>query len=274
MVPSQLRGNQNYTKGKVMGEFKSWNSFRDFENKVEKSMRFIRDVEDDEFLAEVLRTSKKRIKKLKKGTILYRAQIGHDWRTINIGNSEEIVEEEIPCGFSPDRMKPHTNKAYEGRANPKGIPYLYLASAEDTAMAETRPWIGSLVSCAQFKVKKDLELIDLSIHADKSFVLYFEEPTSALREDAVWNHIDQAFSKPIKKSDDTASYVSTQLIAELFKSKGMSGISYRSALIAGGINFALFDLKDADLINCTLFEVESINPVFKQTDNPYFITKE
>jgi hypothetical protein len=257
-----------------MGEFKSWNSFRDFENKVEKSMRFIRDVEDDEFLAEVLRTSEKRIKKLKKGAILYRAQIGHDWQTINIGNSEEIVEEEIHCAFSPDRMKPPRNKACEGRANPKGIPYLYLASTEETAMAETRPWIGSVISCAQFKVKKDLNVVDLSIHADESFDFYLAEPTSALREEAVWKHIDQAFSKPIKKSDDTASYVSTQLIAELFKSKGMNGIGYRSALIVGGINFALFDLKDADLINCTLFEVESINPIFKQTAGPYFITEE
>ncbi|MFZ0569740.1 MAG: RES domain-containing protein [Rhodomicrobium sp.] len=43
-------------------------------------------------------------------------------------------------------MKPIPNWLSEGRANPRGIPYLYLASTRDTALAEVRPWIGSHIT--------------------------------------------------------------------------------------------------------------------------------
>ncbi len=61
---------------------------------------------------------------------------------------------------NPTRMKPIPGQASEGRANPKGIPYLYLATHRDTALAEVRPWIRSLFSVAQFKIVRDLVVVN------------------------------------------------------------------------------------------------------------------
>jgi hypothetical protein len=57
-------------------------------------------------------------------------------------------------------MKPPNNMAREGRVNPKGIPCLYLADERNTAMAETRPWLGSYISLGEFKTVRGLRVID------------------------------------------------------------------------------------------------------------------
>jgi RES domain-containing protein len=42
-------------------------------------------------------------------------------------------------------MKPIPKWQGEGRANPRGIPVLYLATHRETALAEVRPWIGAVI---------------------------------------------------------------------------------------------------------------------------------
>ncbi len=63
-----------------MNEFKSWNSYRHFANRVRRETRFIRTPEDENFLREVVRTSKTRMRELRADSGLWRAQLGHDWR--------------------------------------------------------------------------------------------------------------------------------------------------------------------------------------------------
>lgn len=99
-----------------------------------------------------------------------------------------------------------------------------------------------------------------------------KEPPPKDREQSVLNHIDKAFAKPVNPSDDIADYVPTQIIAELFKSEGFDGITYRSSL-GDGHNIALFDLDVAELINCFLFEVKSVKFNFDEAANPYFVRK-
>lgn len=68
-------------------------------------------------------------------------------------------------------MKPLRDKASEGRANPKGIPYLYLATTKEAPMSEVRPWIGSDISVGQFKLISQLQfsgtvpMIDIQAYA-------------------------------------------------------------------------------------------------------------
>ncbi len=71
-------------------------------------------------------------------------------------------------------MRPLKDSATEGRANPKGIPCLYVASERETAMSEIRPWIGSTVSVAKFSNKNELRLIDFSKHPNVTLPLFFE----------------------------------------------------------------------------------------------------
>ncbi len=111
-------------------------------------------------------------------------------------------------------------RATEGRANPKGIPVLYLSARKKAAMSEVRPWLGSHVSCAHFATTRDLKIVDFSVHHGSGFVLYFSEPDASRREEAVWRQIDRAFSEPTTAADDTADYAPTQVLAVLFSAEG------------------------------------------------------
>jgi RES domain-containing protein len=200
------------------------------------------------------------------GSCLWRSQLGNDWRP-EYQEGEYI--DDIPYPFTTQRMIPLKNEASEGRANPKGIPFLYLATDKETAMSEVRPWVGSLISVGQFKTLRDLRLIDCTKnHQGMSF--FIEEPDPQTREQVVWSHIDHAFSKPVNPSDSVAEYVPTHIIAELFKIAGYDGIIYKSSL-EGGFNVVLFDIESAEIINCFLFKVKTISFIFEKTANSYFL---
>ncbi|HEX7046647.1 MAG TPA: RES family NAD+ phosphorylase [Gammaproteobacteria bacterium] len=250
--------------------FKSWRAFREFEHHVKTEFRFSLNPESKEFLAELARTSSSREKLIKKGSFLWRAQLGHGWHTEDHGE----LELEVPGPYSAERMKPVLRRAKEGRVNPKGIPFLYLSTDRDTAMSETRPWMGETVSVAQFEVNNDIEVIDFSQDAEIKSILewYFEEPDEDVREQSIWAQINHAFSTPITVSDNSADYVVTQLIAEVFRAKGFKGIAYRSSL-GEGTNVALFDLSSADPVNCFLYEARDIRFEFSEAANPWFLAK-
>ena len=254
-----------------MNKFKSWNSYRNFASRVRRKTHYIRTPEDDDFLREVLRTSKSRIRDLPAGSGLWRAQLGHDWRPHYEGN---LHVGDLPAQYPPDRMKPLQDRATEGRANPKGIPVLYLSTRKKTAMSEVRPWLSSLVSCAHLSTTRDLKIVDFSVYHRSSLMLYLREPPAPEREAAVWRQIDRAFSEPTTTSDDTADYVPTQVIAELFKNEGYDGIAYKSAFGKKGYNIVLFDPADAKLTSCALFEAKSLKFSFEQSGNPYWVEKD
>ncbi|MXZ81520.1 MAG: RES family NAD+ phosphorylase [Gammaproteobacteria bacterium] len=253
-----------------MNEFKSWNSYGHFARRVRREARFIRTVEDKDFLRQVLSTSKQRIFKIPEACGLWRAQLGHDWRPCYVGG-EYITDDYAP--HPPERMKPIQGRATEGRANPKGIPVLYLSNERKTAMSEVRPWMGSLVSCAHFEIIRPLRIVDLSVHHQDNAVSYLfgPEPDVIAREKAVWTQIDQAFSEPMTSADDVADYVPTQVIAELFKVEGYDGIAYKSTFEENGYNIALFNPDDAKLTCCSLYRAKSLEFSFEEVDDPYWI---
>ena len=244
-----------------MNEFKSWQSYWNFANSVRRCYRFIRTDEDNGFLREVVRTSESRIENLPMGYPLWRAQVGHRWEDVYEGN---VFIEKIPAPYHPERMKPSPKHATEGRINPKGIPVLYLSTQRDTAMSEVRPGLRSLVSCAQFRTKRNLRIIDCYRYHDKELIFYLDEPDAPKKEKAVWRQIDQAFSRPVTSSENTTDYVPTQVIAELFKDEGYDGIAYKSAFGDDGYNVALFNLDDAEYVSCCVFSAQRIDILFNQ----------
>lgn len=251
-----------------LGEFKSWQSYRDFERRIKSECRFIRSDEDQQFLRTVLETSKDRVRLLPADRNLWRAQLGCDW--------EPQFEEGVHVGdlerpFPQARMKPIPNEVRENRANPRGIPCLYLSTRKETAMSEVRPWIGSLISCGLFKTARELRIVDFSVHHDKTSNFYFEEPDATEREQSVWTNIDQAFSNPVTREDVSTDYIPTQVIAEFFKCEGYDGIAYKSTFGKDGYNVALFNLNDAALTYCELHEVKAAEFTFDKTANPYWV---
>lgn len=254
-------------------EFKSWSSYSDFAYTTIAETRYVHDKEVEEFLETLYKTCEEHIELVPKGSLFWRAQLGHEWEDKNI-QDDVVIEIEVP--LPDDRMKPLPERASEGRANPKGISFLYLATKRDTALAEVRPWIGSLISVAQFETQRDLKIINFA--SDQKTLIYSEEPSSVKKAEAVWARIDKAFARPITPSDDVADYVPTQIIAELFKSKGFEGIAFRSsldssAILEKGHNMVLFDVAAVEQINCFLFEVKSVDFDFSQVASPYFIKK-
>ncbi|MEX2650492.1 MAG: RES family NAD+ phosphorylase [Alphaproteobacteria bacterium] len=257
-------------------EFASWDSYSRFAHRVRRTRRYVWTPEIQAFLDTVLATLKDRDVPIQKGAVLYRAQRGVEYVSSKDEDGEERPEE--PLGYTAKRMKPREGRASEGRANPAGIPVLYLASSEQTAISEVRPWVGSEVSVAQFKVAKSLKALGLSRGHGKSGILtlriFSDRPYSqAEKEKAVWIDIDSAFSRPVTLSDDTADYVPTQILAELFRNAGYDAIVYRSQFGEKGYNVALFNLEDADAVTCAPFRVTKIGVGFEQFGNKWYKSK-
>lgn len=194
--------------------------------------------------------------KLSSGTHLYRARIN------------EITESYKPIAIE-NMGAPPIHLAGHGRLNPRGIPYLYLASDKLTAVSEVRPWINCHITVAKFVLSADCNLINFSkLHMVN--ILEGEEyegPEFTWRELITW-----MFSAPFDPRDDTA-YIPTQYIAERIKGAGFDGIIYDSALKADGYNVALFNESSANGVRCekalvTNIEVQANISSFEDSQSP------
>ncbi|RVG29909.1 RES domain-containing protein [Sinorhizobium meliloti] len=244
-------------------KFATWRSFTNFSESVRRSRRYVW----TEKTQAVLATAGTRQLQIPAGKVYYRAQKGVEYS--EDGHS--------PTGYGSLRMKPLPDRASEGRANPAGIPVLYLASTVETAISETRPWVGAGVSVGTFRTIKHLKLVN--------FIQ--EKPTSAFRViglsailekvvprqekvlEAVWADIDNAFSRPVSREDASAAdYAPTQILTELFADAGYDGIAYNSNF-NGGHNLALFDVSSAEILSCAPYEVNAVHVDVKQIGNAW-----
>ena len=261
-------------------EFAFWGSYRKFEERVKRHRRHIWDQEIEAFLDTVMRTRRNRDTEIPEGALLWRAQLGIDYIS---AKDPDGVEE--PVGFLSARMKPVADFTRESRANSSGIPVLYLASTEQTAISEVRPWVGSEVSVAQFKVTRKLNAIDLTQGHSRSTwggltlgqLSGVEEADAEAKEKAVWIDIDNAFSRPVTLSDDKENYIPTRILAELFQEAGYDAIVYRSQFgqeEKDGYNIAIFKLEDAEILNCAPYRVDSINVNYKEFGNRWFVKRD
>ena len=247
-----------------MSTFPSWKSFEDFSVSVKKQYRYIRTAKDKKFLNILFKTSKNKQIVLKNGQILYRAQKGFDEKEER-DQDKNILTEIIDLPYGQKRMIPTLEKSKSGRVNPAGILCLYLADDLETALAEVRPWMSEKISIAKFKITRDIKIIDFS-NIKPLFHFYFEEPDEKVREEEVWNSISRAFSQPVNVEDQEKDYIPTQIISELFKSKGFDGIKYKS-MLASGNNYALFNIEDAIPITGVVCKIKKIKYNFKQDSN-------
>jgi hypothetical protein len=230
-----------------------------------KVNRYIYDEHIEEILNSVKDIIKDHIYLMNEGARLYRSQIGSDF--IEKNGSEHILP------FSKERMYPRPNQTLEGRANPKGISYLYLASNEKTSLSEVRAWPGQQVSTCIFSNNIDLRLVDLSKEYKTGLGTMFLdfEKNEILSEDSNENllgEINKAFTTPVRNTDDTSDYVLTQVIAELIKSEGYDGIVYNSFFTDKGKNIVIFDREKVDIKNGLVYEITRIDIDYKQISNP------
>jgi len=146
--------------------------------------------------------------------------------------------------YTIDRMgAPPKRLASHGRANPAGIPYLYLGSRPETAAAEIRPHTGELVCVADFTVASPLRAIDLRNprRLVSPFLLADASAIGQLRADIPFlERLGEELTRPVLPSGAAIDYIPSQYLCEFIKKCGYDGVVYRSS-VGDGINLALFD---------------------------------
>jgi hypothetical protein len=170
---------------------------------------------------------------------------------------ENLVSIELPAEFYRARLMKHATPlplgemgappadiVSDGRANPIGIRYLYLADDVETAIAEVKPSKGALVSWASFSVVegKSLKLIDLT--NPKLTISPFRVTSAVADVRASMSFLEalgEELSVPTQPHRATRDYLASQYLCELIKVSGYDGVIYRSSL-AQGRNFAFFDV--------------------------------
>ena len=254
-----------------MPGFDSCDQYADFARYVMREARYMLDEKRQSFLAAVIKSSKTRSRTLPVGTVLFRAQAGHEG-LMEFGADDALP---VPVPHPENRMVPLKDSAYEGRVNPKGIPCLYLSTEIKTAMAEVRPWIGSYVSLGKFVLVRELLVVDCTV--DKKRWIPFQlvpkghtpKPLSPQDIEAcVWGNINWAFSEPVTRSDNLAEYAPTQVLAEAFRKEGYGAVKYGSK-VGDGDSIAAFDLEIAKMTSCHLYQVKSFTPNFSAAGLPY-----
>lgn len=268
----------NTMKDKRKHEFLNPEDWQGFTKYLSETNRFILSDYWEEFVNTIIDTAHKRAKTLEKGKTLVRARIGTSWVEFDDGDEQ-------PYPISPHKMgPPPKHLASAGRSNSEGIPYLYLATQVDTAVAEVRPWIGAEVTIGFFKILSDLNIVDTSGDKPKSTLSLYEfvnidqedfdirrKPnhvyTSVEKEEYIWGDINSTFSRPISPNDSLLKYLPTQFVSEKLKTEGYDGVAYRSSLNEKGYNIALFDPQKAKCINCRMYKIKKMTYDFEESGN-------
>lgn len=165
--------------------------------------------------------------------------------------------------ISRDKMGcPPKALATAGRANPIGIPYLYLSDSAKTTYFEVRAVYLDQLSVGTFRIERELELVDFIY--DVNLFLAYNDGSAPLKEivikKKVIDAISEDLSKPLRRYDSELEYVPTQLICEYCKRiVGADGISFESSLYKSGRNYVLFDESAAKCIRVDSHEITRID---------------
>ncbi len=194
---------------------------------------------------------------LKPEISLYRARLHHQ-SGLKPKTKELTSEDNMFC--------PPQTLASGGRANPLGIPFLYLSDNAETTLYEVRASYLDELSIGVFNLNNKIESIK---------IVDFSEDTSLFQEDL--NNISNSIkakilrekisidlSKPMRRYDNEIEYIPTQFICEFIKVfTGASGIKFSSSLHPSGNNFVIFDqnlmlCNEVNLVKVNSFELKSV----------------
>ena len=181
-----------------------------------------------------------------KDTILYRARVIPSDRTY-------LTKNDMGC--------PPRGKATAGRANPFGIPYLYLCKNEETTYYEVRALYLDKLAIGSFKTTRDLNVLDFT--SVLSLYYAYNNSTFSLSEviakQKILQLISKDLSKPLRRYDSEIEYVPTQLICEYCKINGIDGICFSSSLHYGGVNVVLFDSFSVECVKVKSREIRDVH---------------
>jgi hypothetical protein len=188
---------------------------------------------------------------IKQNDIFYRARLHK--------NADEDV-------YSKEKMFcPPKKSSTAGRANPIGIPYLYLSDNEETILYEIRAAYLDEVSVAKFALKNNLQQkIIISDFTEIPTLYHPGEVNKRIKATLLKQLISRDLSKPMRRYDSELDYISTQFICEFIKIfTNVQGIKFRSSLHNVGNNLVVFNQNIMDCIEVKKVEISKVEINFK-----------
>ncbi len=155
-----------------------------------------------------------------------------------------------------EMSSPPPKFASAGRANPLGIPFLYLSDNEETVLYEVRGSYLDEVSVAIFTKNEDY--LNPDTNNEVRISDFTEIPTlyhsnsdvvrNKIKSTLLKQLISRDLSKPMRRYDSELDYIPTQFICEFIKTfTNVQGIKFRSSLHNTGSNLVLFN---SDTMKC------------------------
>lgn len=180
--------------------------------------------------------------------------LSDNWYRARIMNDEGL--------YPLDKMgAPPSNQAGHGRANPAGIPYLYLGSTPTTAIAEIRPHTGAAACVAEFALPS-IRAVDLRAPRARisPFALDDGEIGQVHADLPLLVRLGEELTRPVLPKGAPYEYIPSQHLCEYIKSQGFDGVIYNSS-VSRGINVALFHPDVATGVQVSPYIVDRVEVV-------------
>lgn len=230
----------NYTED-IIENFSYWEKFKE---ELKWSNRFISDIG---YLEELgwdgfFNTQYE----LKPSDELFRARVHHK------SNMSAYKIEEM--------MSPPAHLVGGGRANPLGIPYLYLSDNPETVLYEVRASYLDELSIGVFQLQESFKSVKIVDFTEDTPLFQPTNVNQTIKSRLLRDKISRDLSKPMRRYDSEIEYIPTQFICEFIKIfTGASGIRFSSSLHPTGKNVVMFDQKLMTCKQVFLRKVNSMN---------------
>ena len=195
-----------------------------FEKYVTHQNRYFFDSDSQEFIQLFDKIIDRNSSELKKGDEFYRAR---------------VCDKKLEF----DDMFPREDGGNEGRMNPKGMSFFYMAIDDITAMTEVKAINSDQITLFKLKLNKKFKIIDLSKRKGNARLM--ERDMDDEYYEIFKDLISILLSKPMSNSDHKAVYIPTQILASRICYKDFDGISYTSS-VGNGNNVVLFNFDKID----------------------------
>lgn len=183
---------------------------------------------------------------LLKGLKLYRARLHY-------------VSSEPPYS-NANMFCPRRDIATAGRANPAGIPFLYLSDNPETVLYEIRASYLDEISIGTFSLKDSLTFaVTISDFTESETIFHPSRVAERIKATLLKQKISIDLSKPMRRYDSELDYIPTQFICEFIKIyTGVQGIKFRSSLHTLGNNIVIFNQDFMECINVAKVKVNKV----------------
>jgi len=161
-------------------------------------------------------------------------RLGHDTSLFRA----RVHHQSGKTAYEPEKMfAPQAKAARGGRANPMGIPCLYLCDNPETVLYEVRASYLDELSIATFLLKKERSFINIVDFTEDTPLFQPEMVRKTIMAKLLRERVSRDLSKPMRRYDSEIEYIPTQFICEFIRIyTGVHGIRFSSSLHPSGKN--------------------------------------